>query len=72
MGGHRWSRHLSMYYWRIERLKTEMAARPATVRNWHTATLLKDGRVLVAGGAGTGLDNGLSSAELFDPMSRER
>ena len=51
---------------------------PATVAAWtttgkmiearsgHTATLLPDGRVLVAAGGGTGL---LASAELYDPVS---
>jgi hypothetical protein len=44
----------------------------ATARFWHTATLLQSGKVLIVGGAGTGLDNPLPSAELFDPLSRER
>ena len=48
-------------------------ARPmATARNWHTATLLKDGKVLVAGGVRASWSDPLSSAELFDPVSRER
>ena len=39
-----------------------------TARNWETATLLADGRVLVAGG-GSDDTTVLSSAELYDPQS---
>jgi len=38
----------------------------STNRYYHTATLLPDGKVLVAGGAGIGTYN---SAELFDPLT---
>jgi hypothetical protein len=39
-----------------------------TARAYHTATLLPNGKVLVAGGEDNG-GNGLSSAELYDPAS---
>ncbi|WP_143196149.1 kelch repeat-containing protein [Archangium sp. Cb G35] len=44
----------------------------AEPRAAHTATLLEDGRVLLAGGYRTGsdgMDSTVSSAELFDPMT---
>jgi hypothetical protein len=41
-----------------------------TARYLHTATRLSDGRVLVAGGVGPDLVNPLSSAELYNPVTR--
>ena len=40
----------------------------STAREFHTATLLSSGNVLVAGGTTNGLD-GLSSAELWNPAA---
>ena len=40
----------------------------ATAREWHTATLLPNGQVLVAGGFG-GTTGCLASAELYDPAT---
>jgi hypothetical protein len=43
-----------------------------TTRAFHTATLLNNGEVLIAGGEGgaTGIVNAISSAELYDPVTR--
>ncbi len=41
-----------------------MAGSMTTARTYHTATLLPDGTVLIAGG-----DSFLSSAELYDPAA---
>ena len=38
-------------------------------RNYHTATVLDDGKVLVVGGTGEPRDNNINSAELFDPVT---
>jgi hypothetical protein len=41
----------------------------ATERSDHTATLLKNGKVLVTGGGSGGPGNILATAELYDPAS---
>ena len=40
-----------------------------TARVYHTATLLPNGKVLVAAGSGAFFPNGLNSAELYDPAT---
>ncbi len=44
------------------------AGNMAVARRYHTATLLRDGRVLVTGGGGMGAEL-LASAELYDPTT---
>lgn len=46
----------------------EIMGRLTEGRSGHTATLLRDGRILIAGGVGDGWTF-LSSAEVFDPRS---
>jgi hypothetical protein len=46
-----------------------IASSTAAARQGHSATLLPDGRVLVAGGLDSGGDGPLASAELYDPKS---
>jgi N-acetylneuraminic acid mutarotase len=41
----------------------------ASSRYWHTATLLLNGKVLVAGGYGSGTNFVLATAEVYDPAS---
>ena len=50
-------------------LPVSLSARLHRARAWHSATMLPDGRVLIAGGLGT---NGriVRSAEIFDPQTQ--
>lgn len=47
------------------------AADMTVARMWHTATLLNNGKVLIAGGLGisSGINNNLARAELYDPVT---
>jgi hypothetical protein len=42
----------------------------ATARQWHTASLLKDGTVLVAGGMDNNTGHAVATAELYDPTTQ--
>ena len=42
----------------------------ATLRQWHTASLLADGKVLVAGGMVDNAETATATAELFDPTTQ--
>jgi parallel beta-helix repeat protein len=48
---------------------TALASTMTSARNQHTATLLNNGLVLIAGGSTNGNGDGISSAELFDPSN---
>ncbi|MBL8316400.1 MAG: hypothetical protein JNK55_21940 [Rubrivivax sp.] len=48
---------------------TALAAKMAVLRDEHAATLLPDGKVLLAGGVGLA-KTGLNSAEIFDPQAQ--
>jgi hypothetical protein len=47
----------------------KFAGRLVTPRGKHTATLLQDGRVLIAGGTDKGLYNASAKAEIYDPST---
>ncbi|MFZ3137149.1 MAG: alpha/beta fold hydrolase [Thermodesulfovibrionales bacterium] len=38
-------------------------------RRWHTATMLTNGKVLIAGGASAGYNGDLNTAEIYDPAT---
>jgi N-acetylneuraminic acid mutarotase len=52
----------------VSAVKWSSAGSMAMARGFHTATLLRDGRVLIVGGL-TALDTDTASAEIFDPTT---
>ena len=48
-----------------------VAAAPTAARMNHTATVLRNGRVLVTGGWGDSQFNALDSVELYDPQANQ-
>ena len=48
---------------------TALTATMTSVRDQHTATLLPNGKVLIAGGQNNANGNGLNTAELYDPVA---
>ena len=70
----RWERHLSAAREREElydpATKTfSVTGSLTTARYYHYATLLPDGKVLIAGGADNNGQNALSAAELYQPTT---
>lgn len=65
-GGHRYVALASAELYEPRANRWRPAAPMGEARNWHSATLLADGRVLVAGGAREARQH-LASAELYDP-----
>lgn len=49
---------------------TMLSARMTSLRNQHTATLLPNGKVLIAGGSSHGDGDAMSTAELYDPATQ--
>lgn len=53
----------------VANTSSALASTMTSARDQHTATLLNNGLVLIAGGSTSGNGNGISSAELFDPST---
>jgi len=49
---------------------TALTATMTSVRDQHTATLLPNGKVLIAGGQNNANGNGLNTAEVYDPVAQ--
>lgn len=49
---------------------TNLTAQMTSLRNQHTATLLPNGKVLIAGGSNHGDGDGMDTAELYDPLTQ--